>query len=178
MTQPRAMNYVRIFTEKTVNQFLIKYMTCKSYPQNLIIISPFISDLGGETYSLKEIVNKITQDKTPTYVVTRKPIERYQQEGISVLKDSPFTEIRYNDSIHAKLYICWCRKNEDDSFALFGSGNLTSGGVRQNLELGMMIYSHDHGRKIIRDLYYWSINQLRTQSKREKSISYKRTGGK
>ena len=83
---------------------------------------------------------------------------------------SPYTEIRYNEDIHAKLYICWCRKNEEQSFALFGSGNLTSGGIRHNLELGMMIYSKDHGRALVRELYEWSAVALRSQSQRIKKI--------
>jgi phosphatidylserine/phosphatidylglycerophosphate/cardiolipin synthase-like enzyme len=78
-------------------------------------------------------------------------------------------EIRYNPDVHAKLYISWHRE-ENDSFALFGSGNLTSGGVRYNLELGMMILARGHGKKLIRELYDWSANALRTKSQRVKPI--------
>src|SRR5450759_5279505 len=40
--------YVRIYTEKAVDQFLQKYLVCNDYPQILVIVSPFISDLAGE----------------------------------------------------------------------------------------------------------------------------------
>jgi hypothetical protein len=164
-------SYIRIYTEYSVGHFLQKYMVCSSYPQNLVIVSPFISDLAGELISLQDIVEKINKDKTITYIITRPPKEQYQQESLAILSQSPFVEIRYNDLIHAKLYVCWCRKEEENSFALFGSGNLTSGGMRQNVELGMMILSKDHGRNLVRDLYNWSTNSLRTQSKRVKQLS-------
>ena len=162
--------YVRIFTEKAVDLFLQKYLVCNTYPQTLVIVSPFISDLSGELTDLKDIVAKINKDKTITYIITRPSKEQYQQKSMAILSQSPFTEIRYNEDIHAKLYICWCRKDEKESFALFGSGNLTTGGLRQNLELGMMIFSEDHGRTLVRDLYEWSTVWLRSQSKRIKQV--------
>ncbi len=54
---------------------------------------------------------------------------------------------------------------------MFGSGNLTRGGIRHNLELGMMIYANDHGRKLIRELYQWSTVGLRSQSQRIKAAT-------
>lgn len=161
--------YVRIFTDRSVDQFLHKFMACGVFPKNLVIVSPFISDLAGELIDLQELIEKINADKTITYVITRPPKEKYQQDSMEILSQSPYVEVRYNESIHAKLYICWCRNNEEDSFALFGSGNLTKGGVRQNLELGMMIYSKDHGRNLIKELYNWSAAELRSQSKRIKT---------
>lgn len=161
--------YVRIFTDKAVDQFLHKYMACGVFPHNLVIVSPFISDLAGELIDLQDLIEKINADKTTTYVITQPPNEKYQQDSMDVLSQSPYVEIRYNEGIHAKLYICWCRNSEEDSFALFGSGNLTKGGVRQNLELGMMIYSQDYGRNLVRDLYDWSAVELRSQSKRIKA---------
>ncbi len=160
--------YVRIFTDKAVDQFLHKYIACDVFPQNLVIVSPFISDLAGELINLQDLVKKINTDKTRTYVITRPAKEKYQRESMDILSQSPFIEVRTNDDIHAKLYICWCRDSEEDSFALFGSGNLTKGGVRHNLELGMMIYSRDHGKTLVRDLYNWGANELRTQSIRIK----------
>jgi hypothetical protein len=170
-TKKSGPPFVRIYTERSVDQFLQKYMVCNAFPQTLVIVSPFISDLSGELIDLMDIVKKINQSRTLTYVITRPPKERYQMDSIAILSQSPYVEIRYNEDIHAKLYICWCRKNEDESFALFGSGNLTAGGIRQNLELGMMIYFEDHGRTLIRDLYQWSTVGLRSQSKRIKQAT-------
>ena len=82
-------------------------------------------------------------------------------------------EIRYNADVHAKLYICWHRE-EEESFALFGSGNLTSSGLRYNLELGMMILARGHGKELVRELYDWSAHALRTKSERVKAIQASR----
>lgn len=163
--------YARIFTERSVDQFIQKYLQCNTFPQTLVIVSPYISDLAGGLVELKDIVDKINHDKTITYIITRPPKAQYQHDSIEILSKSIYTEIRYNDDIHAKLYICWCRKEEYQSFALFGSGNLTSSGIRQNLELGMMIYSKDHGRNLIRNLFEWSTVGLRSQSKRVKQLT-------
>jgi len=167
--QKSTLPYVQIYLDKSVDQFLHKYMACEVFPQTLVIISPFISDLAGELINLNDLVAKINANKTITYVITRPPKEKYQLDSMKILSPNPYIEVRYNESIHAKLYICWCRNSEEDSFALFGSGNLTKGGVRQNLELGMMIYSKDHGRNLVRDLYDWSAVELRSQSKRIKA---------
>lgn len=162
--------FVRIYTDRSVDQFLKKYFVCEKFPQNLVIVSPFISDLSGEQIDLPSVVSKINRDKTYTFVITRPPSEDYQKNSLEVLSRSPYIEIRYNEDIHAKLFICWCRKEIDESFALFGSGNLTSGGIRRNLELGMMIYSQDEGRLLINQLYEWGTVTLRSKSRLAKKM--------
>ncbi len=161
--------FAHILTERTVEHFLRRYLVSPTPPHVIVIVSPFISDLAGEMVELKDVLKRVNADRTRTYVVTRPPREAYQQAGMDLLKMSPYVEIRYNADVHAKLYICWHRE-EDESFALFGSGNLTSGGLRYNLELGMMILARGHGKKLIRDLYDWSANDLRTKSERVKAI--------
>ena len=86
-----------------------------------------------------------------------------------MLWQCPLAEIRYNPDIHAKLYVVWSR-DEAESFALFGSGNLTKSGLCHNIELGMMIFARGHGRTILRDLYQWGGYSLRTMSQRVKAI--------
>lgn len=54
---------------------------------------------------------------------------------------------------------------------MFGSGNLTSRGLRHNLELGMMIYSRGYGRTLVRELYQWGSATVRTMSQRVKAIT-------
>ncbi len=161
--------FAQILTERTVEHFLRRYLVSSTPPHVMVIVSPFISDLAGEMYELKDVLKRINTDRTRTYVVTRPPHEPYQQAGMELLKMSPYVEIRYNPDVHAKLYICWHRE-EEESFALFGSGNLTSGGLRYNLELGMLILARGHGKKLIRELYDWSAVALRTKSERVKPI--------
>ncbi len=161
--------FAQILTERTVEHFFRRYLVSPTPPHVMVIVSPFISDLVGEMYELKDVLKRVNADRTRTYVVTRPPREAYQQAGMDLLKMSPYVEIRYNTDVHAKLYICWHRE-EEESFALFGSGNLTSGGLRYNLELGMMILARGYGKKLIRELYDWSANALRTKSERVKAI--------
>ena len=161
--------FAQILTERTVEHFLRRYLVSPTPPHVMVIVSPFISDLAGEMYELKDVLKRINADHTRTYVVTRPPRESYQQAGMELLRMSPYVEIRYNPDVHAKLYICWHREVEE-SFALFGSGNLTSGGLRYNLELGMMILARGQGKKLVQELYNWGAVALRTKSERVKAI--------
>ena len=165
--------FAQILTERTVEHFLRRYLVSPTPPHVMVIVSPFISDLAGEIYELKDVLKRVNADRTRTYIVTRPPREAYQQAGMDLLKMSPYVEIRYNADVHAKLYICWHRE-EDESFALFGSGNLTSSGLRYNLELGMMILARGHGKELVRELYDWSAHALRSKSERVKAIQASR----
>jgi len=162
--------YIQIFTERVVEHFVKRYLISSARAQALLILSPFISDLSGELYNLQNILERAIADKTRVYVVTRPPKEKYQHEAMAVLQECPYVEIRYNSDIHAKLYVCWCR-SETESFALFGSGNLTAGGLRYNLELGMMILARGHGQNLVGDLYQWGSFSVRSISQRVKSIT-------
>jgi hypothetical protein len=168
--------YIQVLTERSVERFLQRYMIATERPQVLVIVSPFISDLAGQLYGLQDIVKRINADRTRTYVVTRPPRDEYHRVGLAVLEKSPYVEIRHNPDVHAKLYIAWNRE-EENSFALFGSGNLTSGGLRYNLELGMMILSRGQGRALVRELYQWGNHTLRTVSQRVKPINIQSAGG-
>lgn len=169
-TESSGPPYAQIFTERPVERFLQRYFIGATLAHVLVIVSPFISDLAGGLYDLNDIIAKINDDRTRTYVITRPPREAYQQTGMDILQQCPFVEIRYNPDVHAKLYVCWSR-NEEESYALFGSGNLTSRGLRHNLELGMMIDSRGYGRTLVRELYQWGSATVRTISQRVKAIT-------
>jgi len=77
--------YVRIFPEKSVEQFLQKYLACSSFPQTLVIVSPYISDLEGEWIDLDDLTTKITKDRTLTLVITRPPKQAYQLASMDIL---------------------------------------------------------------------------------------------
>jgi hypothetical protein len=167
--QSKEPPYIIIYTKNTVEQFIKRYMLGTAKIQALVLVSPFISTLMGEVYELKDVLKKAKRDQTRVYVVTRKPEAEYQFKGIDLLNQFSCVEIRYNPDIHAKLYISWGRELEE-SFAFFGSGNLTSGGLRYNLELGMMILARGDGKNIIRKLYSWGSHDIRVASKIIKMI--------
>jgi HKD family nuclease len=162
--------YIKVYTKNTVEQFVKRYLLGSVKAQSLVLVSPFLSTLDGEAYSLKDILKRATKDHTRVYIVTRQPEAEYQHAGIELLKQFSCVEIRYNPEIHAKLYVCWGREVEE-SFAFFGSGNLTSGGLRYNLELGMMILARGDGKNILKALYQWGSFDIRTASTLIKSIS-------
>lgn len=166
-TRAESATYLQILTERSVERFLHRYMS-SSGQQVLLIISPFIGNLEGEAYKLSDVINKTQSEKGRVYVITREPQESYHKEGLAVLEQGESVEIRYNPDVHAKLYVSW-NLVEEESFAMFGSGNLTSSGINYNLELGMIILSRGYGRKLVRELYHWG-NNLRTQSQKIKTI--------
>jgi hypothetical protein len=161
--------YAQMVTERPVERFLQRYLLGGVVAQTMVIVSPFIGDLAGTPFELRAVTEKAIADRTRLYVITREPRDLYHQAGVAVLEQCPLAEIRYNPDIHAKLYVVWSR-DEAESFALFGSGNLTESGLRHNIELGMMIFPRGHGRAILRDLYQWSSFTLRTMSQRVKTI--------
>jgi hypothetical protein len=160
---------VQLFTERPVEKFLYRYLLGGTIPQALVIVSPYISSLSGSAYKLESVVKKVNADRTRLYVITQPPREEYQRAGLRLLEKCPYAEIRYNPNIHAKLYISWS-PSENESFGLFGSGNLTEGGLKNNIELGLMIFARGHGRPLLRELYYWSTNTVRSTSQRVKAI--------
>ena len=161
--------YAQMVTERPVGRFLQRYLLGGVVAQTMVFVSPFIGDLAGTPFELRAVTEKAVADRTRLYVITREPREPYHQAGVELLQQCPLAEIRYNPDIHAKLYVVWSR-DETESFALFGSGNLTESGLRHNIELGMMIFARGHGRAILRDLYQWSTHTLRTMSQRVKAI--------
>ena len=162
-------SYAKVITKHPVEWFLRRYLLGSIVAQTMVIVSPFIGDLAGTPFGLKAITEKAEADRTLLYVITREPRNLYHQAGIEVLQQCPLVEIRYNPDIDAKLYLVWSH-DETESFALFGSGNLTKSGLRHNIELGMMIFAQGRGRTILRELYQWGSHSLRTMSQRVKAI--------
>ena len=79
---------------------------------------------------------------------------------MAILSGNVWVEIRFNESIHAKVYISSAIP-ESESFALFGSANLTGRSITENIEVGMMIVAQGQGRPLVDELYHWANNRLR-----------------
>lgn len=147
-------------TEKTVECFLQRLFLRDVPVRSLCLVSPFISTLEGSRFTLAHLSEKITRERIPTYVVTRPPVEPYQQEAMAVLAENDWVEIRYNNSVHAKVYVT-AALPESESFALFGSCNLTGQSIESNIEVGMLIIAQGQCRPLVEELYYWANNRLR-----------------
>ena len=172
MREEKALTFVRI-SYNPVEDFFRKFFIGDTKAKMLIIVSPIITALSNTRFSLERLKSKIEEEQIFTYIITREPNENYHKEAIDILKDSNFVEIRYNNSLHAKLYICAL---EEPIFAILGSGNLTRTSIEKNIEIGMMLFPHDRGKQILRELYHWGSVRLRTlkESKVVKKITYKR----
>jgi phosphatidylserine/phosphatidylglycerophosphate/cardiolipin synthase-like enzyme len=94
---------------------------------------------------------------------------------MAILVQNEWVEIRYNNTLHAKVYVT-AAVQESESFALFGSGNLTGRSIATNLEVGMIIIAQGQGRPLVDELYYWANNRLRIleESKLHQPIRAKR----
>lgn len=154
-----------------VKDFFKQFFIGDVRAKTLILISPIITGLFKTRFSLERLIKKIESDKIFTYVITREPKEDFHREAINILMSSVFTEIRYNNSLHAKLYICAFDK---PIFAMLGSGNLTRTSIEKNIEIGVLIFHRDQGKQILHELYHWGIIRLRTLKESElvKKINY------
>jgi hypothetical protein len=172
MNEEKTITFVKI-TYNPVMDFFKKFFIGEVKAKTLIIISPIITGLFNTRFSLERLRRKIDSDKILTYVVTREPKENFHREAIDILMGSDFTEIRYNNSLHAKLYICAL---DEPIFAILGSGNLTKTSIESNIEIGMLIFFQERGKQILHELYHWGSVRLRTleESKVVKRITYGR----
>ncbi len=130
--------------------------------RSLCLVSPFINTMEDSRFTLADLSAKIARERIPTYVVTRSPVEPWQEAAMAILAKNDWVEIRYNNSIHAKVYVTSALQ-ESESFALFGSGNLTDRSIEKNVEVGMIIVAQGQGRPLVEELSYWANNRLRIQ---------------
>jgi phosphatidylserine/phosphatidylglycerophosphate/cardiolipin synthase-like enzyme len=175
MTVALEARHIRLVTERTVDYFLQRFFLRDVAIRSLCIVSPFIDTLEGSRFTLRDLSEKIERECIPTYVVTRSPSEPYHEEAIAILACNDWIEIRFNESVHAKVYVTSVIP-ESESFALFGSGNLTSRSIADNIEVGMLIVARGQGRLLVDELYYWANNRLRVldQSRLYQRIRAKR----
>lgn len=156
----RETTHIRLVTEKTVEHFLQRLFLRDMAIRSICLVSPFIDALQKSRFTLTQLSKKITSEEIPTYVVTRSPVQPYQHEAIAILRENEWVEIRYNEFIHAKVFVT-AALPESESFALFGSGNLTGRSIESNIEVGMIIVAQGQGRPLVEELHYWANNRLR-----------------
>jgi len=167
--------YAEVISSKPVQRFLLRFYLSDIPMQSLILISPFVGTLEGSRVTLDAVCKKAVEKGIFTYVIPRAPEDEYHQQAIDTLLSYDLVELRFNESLHAKLYVCICQ-DEAQSFALLGSANLTRSSMEKNIEIAMMIYARGHGREILRELSRWGLERLRTlnDTKLVKKIKFKR----
>lgn len=153
--------WIRVVTRQPVQVFLTRVVSHQEPIDHLVLVSPFIGPLKGISPSLTRLVDKINRDKIRTYVITNEPSPNHspsQQAAVDVLTGSRYTEIRYNASLHAKVYVC---KAQRKSFAMLGSGNLTETSIARRIEVGVVVFDQDQGMYLFRELWKWGSQNLR-----------------
>jgi len=153
--------HIQLVTDRPVEKFLLRLFLRDADMRTLSIVSPYISTLARCRFTLSDLRRKVERERICTYIVTREPTENYQLEAMQVLIGSPWIEIRYNASVHAKVYVAMASR-EADSFGLFGSGNFTTQSFESNIEVAMMLYSEGIGRYLLHELHYWATSNIRT----------------
>ena len=153
--------YAEIITHKPVQKFLLKFYLSDAPMYSLILISSIIGTLEGTRVTLDSVCKKATEKHLPTYIITRKPEDEFRQKAIDILLNYENIELRFNESLHGKLYICLCQ-DEGQSFALLGSANLTRNSMENNIKIAMMIFGRGKGREILGELSHWGLMRLRT----------------
>jgi len=152
--------HVRLLTERMVEHFLARLFLRAAPLRSLTLVSPFVNTMQDCRYPLADLSAKIKAQRIFTYFVTREPEVSWQEEAVALLAKNEWVEIRFNESLHAKVFVA-SAVQESESFAVFGSGNLTGAAINSNLEVGMLLLARGAGRKLVDELYYWSTNTLR-----------------
>jgi len=133
------LEYAQIVNSKPVQSFFLRFYLTEFPIQSLILISPFVGTLEGSRMTLDSVCKKTLEKGIFTYVITRAPEDEYHQQAIDTLMRCDLVELRFNESLHAKLYVCLCQ-DDPQSFALLGSANLTRNSIEKNIEIAIMIY--------------------------------------
>ena len=121
--------HIRLLTQGAVEQFFLRLFMRDPPLRSLTLVSPFLDTMKDCRYSLADLSAKIKAQRIPTYLVTRAPVESRQLEAVELLTANDWVEIRFNESLHAKVFVA-AANPESESFALFGSGNLTGAAIK------------------------------------------------
>src|SRR5438552_17500715 len=97
--------HVRLLTMGAVEQFFLRLFMRDPVLRSLTLVSPFIDTMKDCRYSLADLSAKIKARRIRTYIVTRKPVEPRQLEAVRLLAANDWTEIRFNESLHAKVFV-------------------------------------------------------------------------
>jgi hypothetical protein len=143
-------NYVELAFEGGQIEFFDRFFSADKVSK-LVIVSPWITKQEEQRISLNDIIEYINRYKIDTTIVTRSPEkEPINMNAIEFLKSNipQYLTLYYNNSIHAKIYVCRC---SPFGYALLSSTNFTS--PKSNLdEVGLFVNGFGAGERIIREL--------------------------
>ncbi len=76
--------HIRLVTEKTVEHFLQRLFLRDMPVRTLCLVSPFINTMEDSRFTLADLSAKITRERIPTYIVTRPPVEPWQEAAMAI----------------------------------------------------------------------------------------------
>lgn len=140
--------FARIVYERGHEVFFERFLLA-SQVRRLVIVSPWITTLRGESTTLEDIVAKVNSEEVSTTVIMRHPRkEPWNSEAAQLFSRNQFITVYFNNELHAKVYVCRC---DPFGFALVTSANL-SGQATRALEIGVLIEGKGYGRDIVEEL--------------------------
>lgn len=159
----RPPSWAQVLTDRPVEEFLLRVMMYQRPIEFLVLVSPYIGPLRKVTPSMTRLVEKINTGRIRTYVITNEPDSEHpsHQAAVDILSGSRYSEIRYNPSLHAKVYVC---KTREVSFAMLGSGNLTETSITKRIEVGILVNERGPGAYVFNELWTWGSQRLRQLS--------------
>jgi phosphatidylserine/phosphatidylglycerophosphate/cardiolipin synthase-like enzyme len=172
---PKHPSFAMILKERVVEQFFIRLDAVSHRAEELLIVSPVLGTLSGTRMTVERLRHLVRLNKIRTYLVTRSPENDLtrgapgHRPALETLGSIDGLEIRYNDQLHAKVYVCMCNDRQS-SFAVIGSANMTRSSIERNIEVGIMIRYAYQGQNLIDELGYWVKNELRLKAKMAKPI--------
>ena len=167
---PQHPSFATILMERVAEQFLIRFDAVSQHAEELLIVSPVLGTLSGTRMTVERLRHVLCANRIRTYLVTRSPENDLtrgapgHRPALETFGSIEGLEIRYNDQLHAKLYVCIC-DDRRSSFAVIGSANLTKTSIVKNIEVGIMIRYAYQGQSLIDELKYWVKNRLRLQAR-------------
>jgi phosphatidylserine/phosphatidylglycerophosphate/cardiolipin synthase-like enzyme len=174
----QARPFATILTNRIVESFFIRLNSVDQYVEELLIVSPILGTLEGTNMTLERLLRILRVRKIRTIIITQSPDSEFTKNApghrmaLEMLGSLSRLEIRFNNTLHAKIYVC-VGNDKQNSFALLGSANMTKTSITHNIEIGMLIrYKYD-GRLLIDELETFVKNKLRLNSQVFKTLASK-----
>lgn len=144
---------MQIINNRTRNNHKAFLIDCFKNSDNIIIVSPFLSN-GFDFFPF----DRLNHLKKITLLTTLKPNDVEQPSKVKFFRqlfnfgklENIEIEILIDNSLHGKLYIC--KRNKTFFKAIITSANFTSNGLRINNEWGICIDKNEEIKNIVTDL--------------------------
>lgn len=161
---------LELVTRQVPGRFVSSFLAPGARWRNLVLVSPWITAFDGGGHSLHRLVTEIANQGIATYLITREPASDHpaHQEAVAAFSQVPNVELRFNPSLHAKIYLA---DGPIRSLGMIGSANFTRGGMT-GVEVGVLLHGRGAGERLIRDLMDFCTWDLRQRS----SLIKPRTG--